>query len=247
VDEDELARLRVEYDATGFGASDAGTDPMALFGAWFAIARAERAVPEANAVAFATAGADGTPSNRMVLLKAVDDARAAFAIYTNLESRKAREALGGSGRAALCWWWPGAPGRQVRAVGQVELVDRATAAAYFATRPREAQAGAISSHQSRVIGHRDELESRAAALSSGDLELPATWGGLRVVADELEFWQGRAGRLHDRISFLRCAPDGSIASSAAVDAAGGDAALRAAGTVVSDAHGARWLRVRLQP
>jgi pyridoxamine 5'-phosphate oxidase len=246
VDEDDLARLRVEYDATGFGASDAGTDPMALFRGWFREARSNDAVPEANAVAFATADANGVPSNRMVLLKGVEDEPAAFIVYTNLDSRKAREALGGAG-AALCWWWPGTPGRQVRAVGRVELVDRAAAAAYFASRPREAQTGAIASNQSRAIAARSTLDERAAALESGELALPEAWGGLRIVVDELEFWQGRAGRLHDRISFLRCMPDGTIASRTAADAAGGDAAVRAAGTLVTDGHGQQWLRVRLQP
>ncbi|MCZ4496801.1 MAG: pyridoxamine 5-phosphate oxidase [Thermoleophilia bacterium] len=248
----DLAHLRAEYGATPLRAVDAGTDPMALFAAWFAAARERADLPEPNAMSVATVGADGSPSARMVLLKAVEVERAAFTWYTNLESRKATEALPG-GLAALCIWWAGAPatdgvpGRQVRMVGRVEPVARADAAAYFARRPEEAQRGAAVSRQSRVIASRAELDARAAALAT-PITLPDDWGGLRLVADELEFWQGRAGRLHDRIAFLRVDDQSGLPISAAgVEAAGGAEALEAAGTRVSDPHGATWVRVRLQP
>jgi pyridoxamine 5'-phosphate oxidase len=205
----------------------------------------------------------------MVLLKTVDEAAGAFGWFTNLGSRKAREAVG-SGLAALCWYWPGASSRQVRAVGRVEELDSIEAARYFATRPIEAQVGAIVSAQSRPVASRAELDRRAAALTDvdavaggagdgsasdatvGALVMPADWGGLRLVADELEFWQGRQGRLHDRISFLRLDAAGIPLSRAAITAAGdtpeaGLAALRSAGTVVTDPHGTSWLRVRLEP
>jgi pyridoxamine 5'-phosphate oxidase len=244
--DDDLARRRVEYDGASFTQRDAGDDPMALFRAWFEDAALRDSVPEANAVAFASAATDGTPSNRMVLLKDLDPVAASFTVFTNLDSRKARESLLGSG-AALCWWWPGTPGRQVRAVGRVEEVERDAAASYFASRPPAARIGAAVSDQSRPAPDRSGLEVRAAALEEAEVPLPERWGGLRVIADELEFWQGRSGRLHDRIVFLRLEPGGSIASRAAVMAAGGEPSLRDAGTIVTDAHATSWLRVRLQP
>jgi pyridoxamine 5'-phosphate oxidase len=241
----DLAHLRVEYGRTRLCAADAGDDPMVLFGSWFARARDDDAAPEANAMSLATAAPDGTPSVRMVLLKEVDVRRASFTWYTNLDSRKAREART---TAALCWWWPGTPGRQVRAVGRVEEISREEAAAYFATRPGGARVGAAASEQSRPVASRAELDARAAALDAPTVELPERWGGLRLVADELEFWQGQAGRLHDRIAFLRLDPDsGAIVSAAAAAGAGGAEALLRSGTVVADRQGVSWLRVRLQP
>lgn len=248
--EEELGRLREEYGADALRAQHAGSDPMALFAAWFADARDRPAVQEVNAMALATATADASPSVRMVLLKGVDMTKAAFTWYTNLESRKARECGVGDPlmrSAALAWWWPGPPGRQVRAAGRVEQVSRAEAAAYFTTRPRAARVAAAASRQSRPIGSRAELERRIEQLDAADVALPDTWGGLRLVADEIEFWQGRSGRAHDRIAFLRLDHEGGIVSPAAAAAAGGEDALRAAGSVVVDVAATRWLRVRLQP
>lgn len=219
---------------------------MERFGAWFRDAAGQPATLEPNAMSLATVAADGTPSVRMVLLKGVDPERAAFTWYTNLRSRKASEALA-AGRAALCWWWPGPHGRQVRAVGRVEPVDDATADAYFESRPLAARVGAVASRQSRAVRDRALLDARAAAVGHEHPARPEGWGGLRLVADEIEFWQGRLGRLHDRIAFLRLDAEGGVLSRAAVEAAGGDAALREAGTVVADAHGSTWLRVRLEP
>lgn len=244
--DDDLQQLRVEYHGNGLSTGDAGSDPMGRFGAWFADARERPDVAEPNACTFATAAADGTPSARMVLLKQVDPERAAFAIYTNLDGRKATEACA-AGRAALCWWWPGAPGRQVRAVGRVEPVDRADATRYFGSRPVAARVGAAASPQSRALEDRAWLDERAAAIDPDAVDLPPRWGGLWVVADELELWQGRPGRLHDRIAFLRIGPDGELLSRAGVDAAGGEERVRATGTAVVDPYGVPWLRLRLAP
>ncbi|MCW2949731.1 MAG: Pyridoxine/pyridoxamine 5-phosphate oxidase, partial [Thermoleophilia bacterium] len=162
MDDPELAALRVEYPSQGLEPELLGDDPMAAFLTWFEAARASdasRAEIEANAMALATTAPDGTPSVRMVLLKHVDEQHAGFTWFTNVESRKAREAHA-TGRAALCWWWPGAVPRQVRAVGGVEPVDRQTSATYFTTRPVAAQAGAAASHQSRAVASRSMFEAR---------------------------------------------------------------------------------------
>lgn len=242
----DLASIRVEYGADGFSAADAGVDPMACFAAWLAAARSGDAVAECNAMSLATTTASGAPSCRMVLLKDVEPSRAAFTWYTNLASRKSLE-LDASPRGALCWWWPGTPGRQVRAVGVVEHVSRAESAAYFNQRPEAARIGAIASRQSRAVVSRAALEARAAQVAGPALELPDTWGGLRLVADELEFWQGRNGRLHDRIAFLRLNDDGTPAFTDGIVAVAGYDALRTAGVETVDAHGTRWLRTRLEP
>ncbi|MCW2920727.1 MAG: putative pyridoxine 5-phosphate oxidase [Thermoleophilia bacterium] len=248
---DDLSGIRIDYAGAGFSAADAGSDPMARFDAWFEEASELATVVEPNAMALATSAPDGTPSVRMVLLKAVDAAAASFGWHTNLESRKATECLR-TGTAALCWWWPGAPGsdnpgRQVRAVGRVERLDRDASRAYFERRPIEARVSAVASHQSRAVQDRATIDARAAAIDPSSVELPASWGGLRLVADELEFWQGRTARLHDRITFLRLDEHDAVLSRPAADAAGGDDALLTAGTIVTDPHGTRWLRARLEP
>lgn len=243
---DELATLRVDYDGGGLAAADAGADPMALFAAWFDDARRRDEVGEPNAMALATSTSNGTPSVRMVLLKGLEAERAGFVWYTHLGSRKARE-VRATGHAALCWWWPGAPGRQVRAVGRVEDVERATVERYFASRPPAARVAAACSRQSRAVAARAQLEARIAGADPEQVTLPDDWGGLRLVADELEFWQGRSGRAHDRITFLRLDAAGDPTSAAGIDAAGGIQVLRAAGTVVGDSHGTQWLRARLDP
>ena len=136
---------------------------MALFDAWYDAARDRVPRGQVNAMACATSGPGGVPSVRMVLLKQVVAEQAGFTWFTNLDSRKAREALA-TGHAALSWWWPGGgdlPERQVRAVGRVELVRRPAVQEYFTTRPAAARRGAASSHQSRAIASRSALESRA--------------------------------------------------------------------------------------
>ena len=220
---------------------------MALFDRWFQDAKQRSSVAEANAMSLATVGDGGVPSVRMVLLKAVSAELASFTWFTNLASRKAME-LATSGSGALCWWWPGEPGRQVRAVGAVRHIDRADSQRYFDSRPASAQAGAIASHQSRAVNSRRTLDGRLAAVAEqSDLTLPEEWGGLELIADELEFWQGRGGRLHDRIVFLRTDPQGAPLSANAIAACGGIDSARAAGTYVEDTTGTQWLRVRLEP
>jgi len=175
-------------------------DPHALFDAWFAEARAaEPNDPEA--MALATADAQGRPSVRMVLLKGHDER--GFAFYTNSESRKGCE-IAANPRAALLFHWK-ALRRQVRIEGRIEPTSDAEADGYFATRSRDARLGAWASDQSRPLENRAAFEARyaqAVAEHEGrDVARPAYWRGYRVVPDRIEFWTDRPHRLHERRLF----------------------------------------------
>jgi pyridoxamine 5'-phosphate oxidase len=154
----------------------------------------------------ATASADCRPSARTVLLKGVDER--GFVLYTNLESRKGRDALANP-TAALVFDWIEL-GRQVVVTGSVERVADAEADEYFASRPRGSQIGAHASRQSSVIASREELDESCAAASDrypGEVPRPPDWGGLRVAPETVEFWAGRPNRLHDRLRFRRAGGD----------------------------------------
>jgi pyridoxamine 5'-phosphate oxidase len=186
--------------------ADLASDPLEQFRSWFAEAAAAVEVPEAMAVATATA--DGTPSVRMVLLKGHDDRGLVF--YTHYSSRKGRE-LEANPRAALLFHWSPL-GRQVRVEGRVERVSHEESDAYFSTRPRGAQLGALASRQSAPLASRAELEERLAEVESelagGPVQRPPTWGGFLLVPEAWEFWQHRASRLHDRFRYEREASGG---------------------------------------
>ena len=179
---------------------DLDPDPIAQFAAWFRAAEeAGVAAPEAAAVATATP--DGRPSCRMVLVKAVDER--GFVFYTGYASRKGVE-LAANPHAALLFHWP-ALERQVRVEGVVERVTRAESVAYAHTRARASQLSALASEQSRPVADRAELERRVAELDAahpeGELPVSEEWGGLRVVPERFEFWQGAPARLHDRFLY----------------------------------------------
>ena len=180
---------------------DLDPDPLGQFRRWFAEAGPPVRMPEAAAVATATA--DGAPSVRMVLVKQFDDR--GFVFHTNYASRKGDE-LESNPRAALLFYWDPL-GRQVRIEGPVERITRDETAEYFRTRPRGAQIGAHASRQSRPIGSREELEARVAELErefDGDeVPVPESWGGYRLVPETYEFWQHRDDRLHDRLRYHR--------------------------------------------
>jgi pyridoxamine 5'-phosphate oxidase len=174
---------------------------LELFRLWFSDAANDPAIVEANAMQLATATADGRPSVRTVLLKGFDERGLVF--YTNLDSAKGRD-LTANPRAAVVFAWL-AHERQVRVSGAAQPVEDAETDAYFASRPRGSQIGAWASPQSEVVPARAVLEQRAAEAERRFAEVPVPtpprWGGLRIVPAEVEFWQGRADRLHDRLRY----------------------------------------------
>jgi pyridoxamine 5'-phosphate oxidase len=177
--------------------TDLDPDPLRQFHKWFDDAADVVRMREAMAVATATA--EGAPSVRMVLLKAADDRGLVF--FTHYTSRKGRE-LEANRQAALLFHWDPL-GRQVRVEGKVERVSTEESDAYFATRPAGARVGARASRQSEVLSDRGELERRVAELAEADLTRPESWGGFRVVPETWEFWQHRDDRLHDRFRYTR--------------------------------------------
>jgi len=194
----QLADLRRDYARAGLDEADLAPTWDQQLDRWFDEARV---LPEPNAVVLATATADGVPSVRTVLLKAYDDR--GLVVFTNLTSRKATEALANP-RAGLLLPWVELE-RQVVVEGVVEQVSREETEAYFRRRPRGSQLGAWASRQSTVVAGREVLEQRAAALAERyagqDVPTPPFWGGLRVAPSSVEFWQGRTGRLHDRLRY----------------------------------------------
>jgi pyridoxamine 5'-phosphate oxidase len=172
------------------------------FARWFDEARAAGA-PVPEAMALATAAADGAPSVRMVLLKGFDES--GFVFYTGYESRKGRE-LAENPRGALLFHWHEL-GRQVRIEGAAARTTAEESAAYFASRPPGTRLGAWASRQSEPIGSRRELEARLAEaverFPDGKPPLPPAWGGFRLAPSSYEFWQHRDDRLHDRARYLR--------------------------------------------
>lgn len=199
----DLASWRREYEDRGLTAADLEPDPIQAFIGWLGAARAV-GLHEPNAMVVSSIDGAGSPSSRMVLLKTVDTR--GFVFYTNLESRKGAELLARPACALLFPWHP--LERQVRIEGVASLVDDEEADAYFASRPRGSQIGAWASPQSSVVPGRDHLQERYAReldrFAGVDvIPRPARWSGFLVRPHRMEFWQGRPGRMHDRIQFDR--------------------------------------------
>lgn len=187
--------------------ADADRDPLRQFSVWFeAAARAGVDAPEAAAVATATP--DGRPSVRMVLIKRVDER--GFVFFTNYDSRKGDE-LSANPRAALLFHYD-ALARQIRVEGAATPIPTGESAAYAASRPRGSQISALASDQSRPVPDRAALEQRVVQLTQRyaghNIPLPPTWGGIRLVPERFEFWQGRDDRLHDRLVYTPAAVGG---------------------------------------
>jgi pyridoxamine 5'-phosphate oxidase len=197
----EVAELRRNYTRDGLRRADLDTDPMAQFRRWFTQA-VDAGIVEPNAMVLGTT--DGKrPSARSVLLKAYDER--GFVFFTNYDSRKARDMAVNSSVSLLFPWYP--LERQVGILGTAERISAAESLAYFLSRPHGSRLGAWVSQQSAVIGSRQFLEMKLDEIkrkfADGEVPLPSFWGGFRVVPSEIEFWQGRENRLHDRFRYTR--------------------------------------------
>lgn len=197
-----LADMRRDYTRDGLDEAQAPEEPFSLFHQWFTEAVAtEKAPVEANAMMLATVDSDGQPHCRVLLLKALD-ARG-FTFFTNYESAKGQQLLANP-RAAMTFFWPTLE-RQVRIEGVIEKVTPEESDAYFQVRPLGSRLGAWASPQSQVIEGRAELERLLAETQQRFMETaphcPEHWGGYRLLPSRMEFWQGRASRLHDRLEF----------------------------------------------
>lgn len=196
----DLASLRREYADAGLTEADLAPDPFTMFGRWFADAQAA-GLYEPNAMVVSTVSADGRPSSRMVLLKGVSEQ--GFVFFTNLASRKGTELAVNDRCALLLPWHP--LERQVRVDGVARELPPEEVEAYFGSRPRGSQLGAHASHQSRPVADRAELQAAyeevSARFEGRDVPVPEEWGGYRVAPEAVEFWQGRPGRMHDRLVY----------------------------------------------
>jgi pyridoxamine 5'-phosphate oxidase len=196
--------IRREYERGGLQRADLDANPITQFNSWFAQATTALAEKEldVNAATLATADKNGKPSARIILLKGMDDR--GFIFFTNYDSRKGRE-LAENPNASLVFYWADLE-RQVCVAGPVEKISPAESEKYFKSRPRGSQLAARASNQSDVIADRAALEKKWDKMSAkfpGEIPLPSNWGGFVLKPERIEFWQGRANRLHDRFQYTK--------------------------------------------
>ncbi|MDB9485297.1 pyridoxamine 5'-phosphate oxidase [Dolichospermum circinale CS-537/01] len=195
-----IADLRKDYTLKNLNEEEIDPNPFIQFKIWFNQSVAAQ-LPEPNAMTLATCTPDGKPSARMVLLKDIDEL--GFVLFTNYKSQKGQE-ISVNPQAALVFWWAELE-RQVRIVGTVEKISSAQSDSYFEVRPPFSRLGAWASNQSQVIANRDVLEAQLIEFKrqyeNQEVPRPPHWGGFRVIPQEIEFWQGRSSRLHDRLRY----------------------------------------------
>ncbi len=199
---DKISQIRRDYDREELSESAVKDDPIEQFEVWFEFALSAD-LTDANAMTLSTATKEGVPSSRIVLVKGFDEL--GFRFYTNYKSRKAKE-LEENPNAALCFYW--APlERQVRIEGKVTKLSREESEAYFKERPRLSQLGAWASNQSSEVASREDLiaqfEEMKQRFENREVPTPEFWGGYILKPEAIEFWQGRKGRMHDRIRYRK--------------------------------------------
>jgi pyridoxamine 5'-phosphate oxidase len=198
-----LESSRERYDGGELTEANASADPVAQLRAWLELAYATPEIKEPNAMCVATAGADGLPTARMVLLRGLDERGLVF--FTSYGSRKGRQ-IAENPRAAVVFYWPPLH-RQVRVEGPVSQVAEDESDAYFTSRPRMHQLSAWASEQGEPVESREVLDERLRhfdeRFEGEDVPRPHSWGGYLIVPDRFEFWQGRANRMHDRLEYRR--------------------------------------------